>query len=178
MFKGVKYPYPIVKKYIALQNNNLEPLCKYHKICYSFIIPRVTTDINIINQKSCITNYLSSYIFYNFHNTNLKFIFLMLYSFYHIKNDIKSSLGIKLFYSFIVHTSWIFLPEISLSYLAWINTFLYYKKILPYLKRLDILFMVLLALYIYNLLGKHEYSHYIKQGFWIPLVIAHIINIS
>lgn len=169
---------PILNKYNILQASKLKPLSKYHRLCLSVIIPHGTTDILLINKNTCFTNYLSTFFFLNFYNTHLKYFFLMLYSLYHIRNDISGPIGIKLIYTLIVHSTWIYFPESSLSYLAWIHSILHYKHVIPHITRLDVFSIICLGICNYFMLHRDDYSEYTHQGFWIPIVIAHIINIG
>tara|TARA_B110000495_G_C22927130_1_gene541883 strand:+ start:571 stop:1113 length:543 start_codon:yes stop_codon:yes gene_type:complete len=174
----IKKTLPILKKYNTLKTNNLQPLSKYHKLCLSVIVPHGSTDILLFNKNTCLINYLSTFCFFNFYNTNIKFTFLLLYSLYHIRNDINGMIGVKMLYSLLVHCSWIYFPESSLTYLAWIHSILHYKKVLPHLTRLNIFSLICLGLCTYFILSINDYSEYTHQEYLIPIVIAHIININ
>ena len=174
----IKKTLPILKKYNRFQTNNLQPLSKYHKLCLSVIVPHGTTDILVFNKNTCLINYFSTFCCFNFFNTNIKFIFLLFYSLYHIRNDVSGVFGIKMLYSFLVHCSWIYFPESSLTYLAWIHSILHYKKVLPYITRLDIFSLICFSICTYFILSINDFSEYTHQGYWIPIVIGHIININ
>lgn len=169
---------PILRQYHLFQTNKLGALTKYHRLCYSVIIPHATTDVISINHNICLINYLSTLFCFNFYNRNIKFIFLFLYSLFHIRNDIHGLISIKILYSILIHGTWIFFPESSLSYLAWVHSFLHYKKVLPYLTKFDVVSLITLGIITYFMLDSKDYSEYTNQGYWIPFMIGHIINIS
>ena len=174
----IKTPLPILHKYHLFQTNKLERLTKYHRLCYSVIIPHATTDLIMINNNICLINYLSTLFCFNFYNRHIKFIFLFLYSIFHIRNDIHGLMSIKFLYSMFIHGTWICFPEFSLSYLAWVHSLLHYKKVLPYLSKFDVVSLMTLGIITYFALDSKDYSEYTNQGYWIPLMIGHIINIS
>ena len=66
---------PILHQYHLFQTNKLGALTKYHRLCYSIIIPHATTDVISINHNICLINYLSTLFCFNFYNRNIKFIF-------------------------------------------------------------------------------------------------------
>lgn len=174
----IKTPLPILHKYHLFQTNKLERLTKYHRLCYSVIIPHATTDLIMINNNICLINYLSTLFCFNFYNRHIKFIFLFLYSIFHIRNDIHGLMSIKFLYSMFIHGTWICFPEFSLSYLAWVHSLLHYKKVLPYLSKFDVVSLMTLGIITYFALDSKDYSEYTNQGYWIPFMIGHIINIS
>ena len=119
---------PILQKYNVISCKSLKPLSNYHRLCLSVIIPHASTDVLINPSIVPYSNYLYSIAFFSCYGIHFKFFLFFLYSLYHIRNDIPGIFINKIVYSSIIHSSWIFFPEFSLSYLAWIHVILHYYK--------------------------------------------------
>lgn len=169
---------PILQKYKIISHKSLKPLCKYHKLCLSVIIPHASTDVLITPSLTAYGNYLYLMTFFNFFNVNIKFILFFFYSLYHIRNDISGNFIIKMVYSSLIHSSWIFFPEFSLSYLAWIHVVCHYYKLNSLLMFYDKISIGIFSLFVYFILDKIDINEFTQKGYWIPLVISHIINVN
>ena len=167
---------PFFIHYNKLKNKNLEPLTTYQKVCLSYVIPHGITDIFLYPREISLFNYSYTFLFYNMYPTLIKYLFLMLFSVYHVRNDINGGIILKSFYTIGIHTSWIVLPEWSLSYLSWIHTTLHYFRLIKILNNYQKILILLLTSFTYLLLDTVNINHLNKEELWIPLVIAHIIN--
>ena len=90
---------PIIQKARLLDYGHHQPLSKYHTLCLSFIIPHGSTDMWTFPIQKYALNYGSSCAFFMFQPMRVKYFFLFLYSFYHLKNDIQGPLLVQLAYS-------------------------------------------------------------------------------
>jgi len=169
---------PIIQKSKLLYKGHIKPLSNYHTLCLSFIIPHGSTDMWIFPMKKYAFNYGSSAALFMFQPMRIKFLFLFLYSFFHIKNDIQASLPIQLVYSSAIHLSWACFPEWALTYLAWIHTSLHYYKVVPFLSKLQLCTLFVTHIFTYILLKKYETDDLSLGGSWIPIVIGHIMTNS
>lgn len=172
----VSHKLPLLQKASLLKRGYIQPISKYHALCLSFIAPHGSTDMCIYPLKKYFLNYGSSCAFFLFQSLSFKFVYLILYSLYHIKNDIVAPLPIQLMYSAAVHSSWIFFPEWALTYLAWIHTTLHYKRILPFLNPLQIITLIMSHFFVYFLIQNYETDDLMFNGVWIPIVIGHIMT--
>lgn len=171
---------PILQKAKLLQYSQTQPLSKYDALCLSVIIPHGSTDIWMYPLKKYALLYGSSFSFIMFQPIKIKYIMLFLYSLIHIKNDLYiNRLSLQFLYSGLLHLSWLWYPEWSLSYLAWIHTFIHYKKVLPLLSKLQCFSLLITSIFIYFLLVNQYIYEYNCNNIWIPIVIGHILtNIS
>ena len=76
---------PIVQKAQLLYYGHMKPISKYHALCLSLIVPHGNTDMWMFPVKKYALNYGSSFAFFMFQPMRIKFIFLFLYSFFHLK---------------------------------------------------------------------------------------------
>ncbi len=164
---------PIFKNYNILKNGNFKKLKKYDKLCLSFIIPHGSTDIYIYPINEVLKKYLITFACMNYCSYHLKHIFLMLFSIYHIRNDI---FAYKIQYSIFIHTIFLFFPSFSLTYLAWIHTIIHYFKIIPQLNKIQIISLIFSSIFTYYILNKDIIDIYSKNGLWSSIVIGHILN--
>ena len=169
---------PIFKKAQLMKYGEIRRINHYHRLCLSFIIPHGYTDIWMFPMKQYTINYGSSLVLFMFQSIRVKFLFLFLYSFFHIKNDIQTSLPIQLAYSGAIHLSWLWFPEWALSYLAWIHTSLHYYKVIPFLSKVQLCTLFTTHVFVYFLLNKYEIDDLSLGGSWIPIVIGHIMTNS
>ena len=88
------------------------------------------------------------------------------------------SLLIQIMYSIGIHLSWTVYPEWSITYFAWIHTTLHYLKLSRILNSSSKLFLLFSSIITYIVLHNKNINDCNKEGLWIPLVIAHVINIS
>lgn len=169
---------PIIQKSNLLYKGHIQPLSNYHALCLSFIIPHGSTDMWTFPIKKYAFNYGSSAAFFMFQPMRIKFLFLFLYSFFHIKNDIQASLPIQLAYSTAIHLSWAWFPEWAITYLAWVHTSLHYYKVIPFLSKLQICTLFATHVFVYFLLKNYRTDDLSLGGSWIPIVIGHIMTNS
>ena len=169
---------PIVKKAQLLNYGHNKAISNYHALCLSFIIPHGSTDSIMFPIKKYLINYGSSCTLFMFQPMRIKFLFLFLYSLFHIKNDIVGPLWVQLIYTSSVHLSWVWFPEWAISYLAWIHVPLHYYKVLPFLNKTQIISLILTQLFTYILIQKYKIDELSMGGSWIPLVIGHIMTNS
>lgn len=167
---------PIIQKARLLDYGHHQPLSKYHTLCLSFIIPHGSTDMWAFPIQKYALNYGSSCAFFMFQPMRVKYFFLFLYSFYHLKNDIQGPLLVQLAYSACIHSSWVWFPEWALTYLAFVHTILHYIRVIPRLRTGQVLSLVLTQCFVYMLLRKYETRDLSFGGTWIPLVIGHIMT--
>lgn len=167
---------PIIQKAQLLYYGHTKPMSKYHALCLSFIVPHGNTDMWMFPMKKYALNYGSSFAFFMFQPMRIKFIFLFLYSFFHMKNDIAGPMALQLAYSAGIHLSWVWFPEWALSYLAWIHTTLHYKKVLPFLTKTQLLSLLMTHVFVYIVLRKYTTDDLSFGGTWVPLVIGHIMT--
>jgi hypothetical protein len=167
---------PIVKKINLLKFNHIKNVSKYHALCLSVIIPHSSTDMWIHPVKKWSINYGSSITLFMFQPIRIKFIVLLMYSLYHIKNDISAKLPLQILYSCGIHFSWFIFPEWVLSYLAFIHVSLHYFRTFPLLNSTQLFTLLLSHIFVYKLLEKNEISELSYGGSWIPLVIGHIMT--
>lgn len=171
-------PLPIFNKYNIIKLKEIKPLSLYDKVCLSLVIPHGLTDLMIYPREICMFNYLYTCFFYSIYSTNLRYIFLCLFSLLHIKNDIPGNFWIKASYSMGLHLSWVFFPKIALSYLAWFHTLFHYlklAKVLTTTNKIILLASTVITFYIINTKNINDINN---NGLWIPLVIGHVINNS
>ena len=169
---------PIIQKAQILDYNHIQPLSAYHKICLSTIIPHGSTDAWIFSTNKYMINYASSCAFFLFQPTYLKFIFLSLYSLFHIKNDIGGAIVYKILYSLGIHLSWVYFPTWALTYLAWIHTPLHYMRVIPLLTKFQIFTLLMTHAFVYLILSKRDINDITLGGSWVPLAIGHIMTNS
>ena len=167
---------PFFIYYKKLKHKNLKPLSTYNKACLSYVIPHGITDLFVYPGEISLFNYSYTFLFYNMYPNFIKYLFLMLFSVYHLRNDINGGIILKSLYTIGIHTSWIFFPEWSLSYLSWIHTTLHYFRLIKILKNHQKILILLLTSFMYLLLDNVNINDLNKEKLWIPLVIAHIIN--
>ncbi|MBI96713.1 hypothetical protein CL656_06180 [bacterium] len=168
---------PIIKKYEIIKRCQLKPLTKYHKLCLSFIIPHGSTDILVFDKIKVIQNYLFSFAIFNLFEVYLKYIFLFLFSVFHIRNDVTTNSQLfKILYSIGIHSSWVIFPEFSLTYLTWIHTIIHYSRVLPLLNKSQICSIIICTLLAFIVVNDTYFQHYIDESLWIPLIIGHILN--
>ena len=171
-------PLPIINKYNIIKLKQIKPFTLYDEVCLSLVIPHGLTDLMIYPREIYIFNYLYTLFFYSIYSTNLRYIFLCLFSLIHIKNDIAGNIWIKALYSIGIHLSWIYFPEIALSYLAWFHTMFHYLKLIKVLtisNKIVLLTSTLVTFYIINTKNINDIN---SNGLCIPLVIGHVINSS
>ena len=169
---------PIIKKMNLLKFNHIKNVSKYHALCLSVIIPHGSTDMWVHPFNKWSINYGSSILLFMFQPIRIKFIFLFMYSLYHIKNDISTKLPLQILYSLGVHYSWLIFPEWSLTYLAFIHVSLHYFKVLHLLNKIQIITLILSHIFVYKIVKNKEISEISYGGSWIPLVIGHIMTNS
>jgi len=169
---------PIFNKYSILKTKQIKPLTTYHKVCLAYVIPHGMTDLFLYSGEIPYINYIYNYLFYSIYPTNLKYLLLCLFSLYHIRKDVCGSLLIQIMYSIGIHLSWTVYPEWSITYLAWIHTTLHYLKLSRILNTSSKLFLLFSSIITYIVLHNKNINDCNKEGLWIPLVIAHVINIS
>ena len=168
--------FPILQKAKLLKNNQLQPLSKYHALCLSVIIPHGSTDMFIYPIEKYATSYISTFSLIAFQPIKIKYLMLFLYSFIHIKNDLHINFfHLQTIYSAILHLSWIWYPEWSLTYFAWIHTFIHYKKIIHLLNKVQCFSLFITSLFIFYLLENKNINQYNYNGLWIPIIIGHIL---
>ncbi len=169
---------PILQKYKTLSKKTLKPLSTYHKICLSVIIPHASTDMLLPSIHIPYVNYLFSSLFFTSYGIRLKYVLFFMYSIYHIRNDVPGKLITKLAYSLLIHTSWAYFPEFSLSYLAWIHVMIHYYKMFPILTSAGRASMLCLTLFVYFIIHKIDINEVAQKGYWIPFVIGHILTVN
>ena len=165
---------PILQKAQLLKYGHLKPLSKYHTLCLSFIVPHGNTDMWMYPTQKYALNYGSSFACLFFQPMRIKFLFLFLYSFIHIKNDIIAPLPIQLAYSTGIHLSWVWFPQWALTYLAWIHTTLHYKRVISFLNPTQVFSLFVTHIFVFFLLQRFSTDDLSFGGAWIPLVIGHI----
>ena len=89
---------PIIKKAVLLKHGHLKTLSNYDKLCLSLIIPHGSTDMWMYPIQKYALNYGSSFAFFMFQPMHIQFLFLFLYSLYHVKNDLVIKIPLQLFY--------------------------------------------------------------------------------
>jgi len=169
---------PMLQKYNIMSTNSLKPLSTYHKVCLSVIVPHATTDVLINTDPMSYVNYLFSFLFLSVYDIRIKYILLIIHSIYHIRNDIQGPFIVKILYSIIIHSSWVFFPEFSLSYLAWIHTFIHYYNSFPMINITAKVSIVCLTFLVYYIINNIDINNYVKKEYWIPCVIGHIVNVN
>ena len=169
---------PIFNKYSILKTKQIKPLSTYHKVCLAYVIPHGMTDLFLYSGEITNINYVYNYLFYSIYPARLKYLLLCLFSLYHLRNDIRGPLFIKIMYSIGIHVSWIIYPEWSITYLAWIHTTLHYLALYKLLNNLSKLILLFSSIMTFMVLNYKNINDCNKEGLWIPLVIAHVINIS
>ena len=169
---------PILQKYKIMSTSSLKPLSTYHKVCLSVIVPHATTDVLITPNAMTYANYLFSFLFFSVYDIRMKYILFLIHSIYHIRNDIQGSFIVKILYSIIIHSSWVYFPEFSLSYLAWIHTFIHYYKSFPMITTTAKVSMACLTFIIYFIINNIDINDFVKKEYWMPCVIGHIINVN
>ncbi len=169
---------PIFQKYKTLSEKTLKPLSTYHKICLSVIVPHASTDVLVNSNHIPYVNYLFSSLFFTSYGIRLKYFLFFMYSVYHIRNDIQGKFITKIMYSLLVHSSWVYFPEFSLSYLAWIHVFIHYNKIFPMISITSKISMLCLTFFVYLIIHKIDINEVSQKGYWIPFVIGHILTVN
>lgn len=165
---------PLIQKINTITQNQQNTMSCYHRICLSIIIPHGSTDAWLFPHKHYLINYGTTMCLFGVQSLNLKFVSLFLYSIYHMKNDIRAVLPLQLLYSCALHVSWVFYPEWSLTYLAWIHTSLHYSRVFHSLNQTRVLALFLMQIFVFLLLKKYEEYDLPFNGLWIPIVIGHI----
>lgn len=167
---------PIIKKAVLFKRGHLQPLSTYDKLCLSLIIPHGSTDMWMYPIQKYALNYGSSFAFFMFQPMRIQFLFLFLYSLYHVKNDLVAKLPLQLFYSVALHASWICFPSWALTYLSWIHVSLHYYRVIPFLSLFQVFSLAMTHVFVYYLLNKFNSSDLYYGGVWVPIVIGHIIT--
>jgi len=142
----------------------------------SLIIPHGSTDMWMYPIQKYALNYGSSFAFFMFQPIRIQFLFLFLYSLYHVKNDIVVKLPLQLLYSLALHTSWICFPSWALTYFAWIHVALHYYRVIPFLSMVQLFSLAMTHVFVYYLLNKFESQDLHFGGTWVPIVIGHIMT--
>lgn len=169
---------PILVRCSVLRNNNIKPLSTYHKVCLSYVIPHGITDLFVYPREISLFNYYYTFIFYSFYPKFIKYLLLTIFSVYHVRNDIYGGIFLKYLYTIGIHSSWVFFPEWSLTYLSWIHTTLHYMRVMKLLNNYQKLFILFLTISTFHFLGRVNINDVNKEVLWIPLVIGHVINSS
>lgn len=167
---------PILKKAALFKYGHLQTLSTYDKLCLSLIIPHGSTDMWMYPIQKYALNYGSSFAFFMFQPIRIQFLFLFLYSLYHVKNDIVVKLPLQLLYSLALHTSWICFPSWALTYFAWIHVALHYYRVIPFLSMVQLFSLAMTHVFVYYLLNKFESQDLHFGGTWVPIVIGHIMT--
>ncbi len=167
---------PILKKVVLFKYGHLQTLSTYDKLCLSLIIPHGSTDMWMYPIQKYALNYGSSFAFFMFQPIRIQFLFLFLYSLYHVKNDIVVKLPLQLLYSLALHTSWICFPSWALTYFAWIHVALHYYRVIPFLSMVQLFSLAMAHVFVYYLLNKFESQDLHFGGTWVPIVIGHIMT--
>lgn len=77
-----------------------------------------------------------------------------------------------------VHLSWVFFPNIALSYLAWFHTLIHYLKLAKVLTNTNKIILLASTVVTFYIINTKNINDINNNGLWIPLVIGHVINNS